>query len=590
MLYSFIADIYEKIEETTKRLEIIDHLVNLFKETNTNLIDKVVYLTQGKLYPDYIGVEIGIAEKLAIRAIAISTGNSLEKIRTFYKKVGDIGLVAEKVLKSSKQVTLFKEQLTVNRVYKTLDKIAKTSGPGSLNVKLKYISSLFNDATPKEAKYIIRTVTGKLRLGVADYTVLDALAIAYTGDKSNRPTLERAYNLSSDLGTIAKTVASQGLKGIKSYRITINRPVRPMLSERLETVHEIIEKLNGKCIAEYKLDGERIQIHKNGSLITLFSRRLENITNHYPDVIDLAMIYLKADKVITEAECVAVNPDTGKLLPFQELMHRRRKYEINKALIEYPVSLFFFDILYLDGEDLTQRPYLERREKLKQLVTQDDRIKIVPSIYSDDPKEIENFLGEAIANGCEGIMAKDPNGIYRAGAREFSWIKLKREYGSELGDTLDLVIVGAFYGRGRRAGKYGAFLLTAYDKDNDMFRSVSKIGTGFTDETLEKIPKILAPYKIDHIHARVDSKLEADVWFIPHIVIEVIAAEITISPIHTCCMNAIRKGSGLALRFPKYTGRLRNNKAPEDATTVKEIEEIYKGQLKRVEKQKNHDN
>ncbi|MCP8323878.1 MAG: ATP-dependent DNA ligase [Candidatus Methylarchaceae archaeon HK02M2] len=590
MLYSFIADIYEKIEETTKRLEIIDHLVNLFKETNTNLIDKVVYLTQGKLYPDYIGVEIGIAEKLAMRAIAISTGNNLEKIRTFYKKVGDIGLVAEKVLKSRKQSTLFKEQLTVNRVYTTLDKIAKTSGPGSLNIKLKYISSLFNDATPKEAKYIIRTVTGKLRLGVADYTVLDALAIAYTGDKSNRPTLERAYNLSSDLGTIAKTVASQGLKGIKSYRITINRPVRPMLSERLETVHEIIEKLNGKCIAEYKLDGERIQIHKNGSLIKLFSRRLENITNHYPDVIDLAMIYLKADKVITEAECVAVNPDTGKLLPFQELMHRRRKYEINKALIDYPVSLFFFDILYLDGEDLTQRPYLERREKLKQLVTQDDRIKIVPSIYSDDPKEIENFLGEAIANGCEGIMAKDPNGIYRAGAREFSWIKLKREYGSELGDTLDLVIVGAFYGRGRRAGKYGAFLLTAYDKDNDMFRSVSKIGTGFTDETLEKIPKILAPYKIDHIHARVDSKLEADVWFIPHIVIEVIAAEITISPIHTCCMNAIRKGSGLALRFPKYTGRLRNNKAPEDATTVKEIEEIYKGQLKRVEKQKNHDN
>ncbi len=590
MLYSFIADIYEKIEETTKRLEIIDHLVNLFKETNTNLIDKVVYLTQGKLYPDYIGVEIGIAEKLAMRAIAISTGNNLEKIRTFYKKVGDIGLVAEKVLKSRKQSTLFKEQLTVNRVYTTLDKIAKTSGPGSLNIKLKYISSLFNDATPKEAKYIIRTVTGKLRLGVADYTVLDALAIAYTGDKSNRPTLERAYNLSSDLGTIAKTVASEGLKGIKSYRITINRPVRPMLSERLETVHEIIEKLNGKCIAEYKLDGERIQIHKNGSLIKLFSRRLENITNHYPDVIDLAMIYLKADKVITEAECVAVNPDTGKLLPFQELMHRRRKYEINKALIDYPVSLFFFDILYLDGEDLTQRPYLERREKLKQLVTQDDRIKIVPSIYSDDPKEIENFLGEAIANGCEGIMAKDPNGIYRAGAREFSWIKLKREYGSELGDTLDLVIVGAFYGRGRRAGKYGAFLLTAYDKDNDMFRSVSKIGTGFTDETLEKIPKILAPYKIDHIHARVDSKLEADVWFIPHIVIEVIAAEITISPIHTCCMNAIRKGSGLALRFPKYTGRLRNNKAPEDATTVKEIEEIYKGQLKRVEKQKNHDN
>ncbi|MCP8310839.1 MAG: ATP-dependent DNA ligase [Candidatus Methylarchaceae archaeon HK01M] len=582
MLYSVIADTYEKIEGTTKRLEIIDYLVDLFKKTDIDLIDKVVYLTQGKLYPDYMGVEIGVAEKLAIRAIGLATGKDLEKIRIIYKKIGDIGSAAEEVLKSRIQATLFEEQLTVETVYKTLEKIAKTSGPGSLDIKLKHISSLFNNATPKEAKYIVRTITGKLRLGVADYTVLDALAVAFTGDKSNRPVLERSYNLSSDLGAIAETVASEGLESVKRFKITVNKPIRPMLAERLETAQEIVEKLEGRCAAEYKLDGERIQAHKDVSSVTLFSRRLENITGHYPDVRDLVRKNLKADKAIAEAECVAVNLDTGKLLPFQDLMHRRRKYGIKKAMETYPVSLFFFDILYVDGEDLTQKPYSERRKRLEQLITQDDRVKVVPGIYSDDPKEIENFLEEAIVNGCEGLMVKDTKGIYRAGAREFSWIKLKREYRSELGDSFDLVIVGAFHGRGRRAGRYGAFLLTAYDKDVDIFRSVSKIGTGFTDESLEKFPKILAPYKIDHMHARVDSKLEADIWFVPQIIIEVIASEITISPIHTCCMNAIRKGSGLALRFPKFTGRLRDDKAPEDATTVNEILEIYKGQLKRV--------
>jgi DNA ligase-1 len=585
MLYSIIADTYEKIEETTKRLEITDHLVDLFKKTDPNLIDKVVYLTQGKLYPDYVGIEIGVAEKLAIKAIGFAAGRDLESIEKIYKKMGDIGLVAQEVLKDRAQAILFREPLTVERVYETLDKMAKMSGPGSIDAKLKYISSLFNDATPKEARYIIRTITGELRLGVADYTVLDALAIAYTNDKSNRPLLERAYNLSSDLGAIAKTVATEGLNGIKRFRITLGKPIRPMLAERLETAQEIVEKLEGRSVAEYKLDGERIQIHKDGKSVNLFSRRLENITHHYPDVKDLVRSNLKADKVIAEAECVAMNIDTGELLPFQELMHRRRKYGIEEAMRAYPVSLFFFDVLYLNGEDLTQRPYSERREILEKIIIKDDRVRVVQSIKSNDPKEIENFMEQAISDGCEGLVIKDVNSVYRAGAREFSWIKLKREYRSELKDTLDLVIVGAFHGRGRRAGKYGAFLLAAYDKDADIFRTVCKIGTGFTDEDLEKFPKMLAPYKIAHKHGRVDSKLEADVWFVPQVVVETIAAEITVSPIHTCCMDAIRKGSGLALRFPKYTGKIRDDKAPEDATTVKEVLEMYKGQLKRIEKE-----
>ncbi|MEM3437599.1 MAG: ATP-dependent DNA ligase [Nitrososphaerales archaeon] len=584
MLYSTIADTYEKIEQTTKRLEITDYLVDLFKKTDPNLIDKVVYLTQGKLYPDYLGIEIGVAEKLAIKAIGFATGRDLESVERIYKKVGDIGLAAQEVMNERTQTILFKEPLTVERVYETLDKIAKTSGPGSIDVKLKYISSLLNDATPKEARYIIRTITGELRLGVADYTVLDALAIAYTGDKNNRPLLERAYNLSSDLGAIAKTLANEGLNGIKSFKISVGKPIRPMLAERLETAQEIVEKLKGRLVAEYKLDGERVQIHKDGKIITLFSRRLENITHHYPDVIDLVRSNIKADRVIAEAECVAVNLDTGELLPFQELMHRRRKYGIEEAMRTYPVSLFFFDVLYLNGEDLTQKPYSERREILEKIIIKDDRVRVVQSLKSNDPKEIENFMEQAISDGCEGLVIKDIDSTYRAGAREFSWIKLKREYRSELKDTLDLVIVGAFYGRGRRAGKYGAFLLAAYDKDADVFRTVCKIGTGFTDEDLENFPKILAPYKISHRHGRVDSKLEADVWFVPQVVIETIAAEITVSPVHTCCIDAIRKDSGLALRFPKYTGKIRYDKAPEDATSVKEILEMYKSQLKRIER------
>ncbi|MCP8315246.1 MAG: ATP-dependent DNA ligase, partial [archaeon] len=290
-------------------------------------------------------------------------------------------------------------------------------------------------------------------------------------------------------------------------------------------------------------------------------------------------------KAIAEAECVAMNLDTGELLPFQELMHRRRKYGIEEAMKAYPVSLFFFDVLYLNGEDLTQKPYSKRRDVLEKIIKKDDRVRVVQSTKSNDPKEIENFMEEAISDGCEGLVIKDADSIYRAGAREFSWIKLKREYRSELKDTLDLVIVGAFHGRGRRAGKYGAFLLAAYDKEADTFRTVCKIGTGFTDEDLERFPKILAPYKIPHRHGRVDSKLEADVWFVPQIVVETIAAEITVSPTHTCCMDAIRKDSGLALRFPKYTGKIRDDKAPEDATTVKEILEMYKSQLKRIEKE-----
>ncbi|MEM2718504.1 MAG: ATP-dependent DNA ligase, partial [Candidatus Bathyarchaeia archaeon] len=488
-------------------------------------------------------------------------------------------------LEKRRQVSFFRKPLTVERVYQILDKIAKATGEGSMDLKVNLLAGLLADATPKEAKYIIRTVTGKLRLGIADMTILDALAIAYGKGKGARDVIERAYNISSDLGKVAKALAEGGLEAIKSFHVSVGNPIRPMLAERLSSPAEILEKLGGKCIAEYKYDGERIQAHKSGSSVTLFSRRLENITSQYPDAAELIRDHIKAEAAIIEAECVAVNLDTGEMMPFQELMHRRRKYDIEKAAKEYPVSLFAFDVLYVDGKDLTLEPYPVRHRVLEEIVEQGERFQIAKYLVVDNIDDLERFFEEAVEAGCEGLVCKSlsNDAVYQAGARGWLWIKYKRDYKSEMTDTVDLVVVGAFYGRGRRAGTYGALLLAAYDHDNDTFKTVCKCGSGFTDEDLQNLPKMLEPYRINHKHPRVDSNLEADVWFLPKMVIEVIGAEITLSPIHTCAKDLIRKGSGLAIRFPRFTGKYRTDKSAEDATRVDEIVEMYRRQLKKIE-------
>jgi DNA ligase-1 len=582
--YAVIAEAYEKIESTTKRLEMTDILVDLLKNTPKEIIDKVVYLTQGKIYPDFISLEIGVAEKLAIKALSRASGCRESEIEDDLKKSGDIGETAEKFIASKRQVTFFQQPLTVQKVYETLDKMAKASGSGAVDLKISYLAGLLAGATPNEAKYIMRTVTGNLRLGIADMTVLDALAIAYGGGKEARELVERAYNISSDLGRVAKIVVEKGLKGIKKFEVLVGEPIRPMLAERLSTPEEILEKLGGKCIAEYKYDGERIQAHKNGDEVVLFSRRLENISDQYPDAIELIKRYVKAKNAILEAECVAMILETGEMRPFQELMHRRRKYGIKEAMEEYPVSLFMFDTLYADGEDLTLKPYPFRRKVLEKIVEESDRVKIAKHIITGNPKELERFFLEAIEEGCEGLVCKSvaEDSIYQAGARGWLWIKYKRDYKSEMTDTVDLVVIGAFHGRGKRAGAYGALLLAAYNPDADTFETVTKCGTGFSDEDLAKLPKMLEKHVIRHRHSRVNSMVEADVWFEPVVVLEILGAEITLSPIHTCAMGTIRKGSGLAIRFPRFTGNYRLDKAAEDATTTEEIVEMYQRQLKKI--------
>jgi len=584
--YSVLADAYEKLEATTKRLEMHDILVDLFKQTPKDVVDKVVYLTQGKLHPDWMGMpEIGVAERMAVRALAMATGSTEGQVESKFKELGDMGLVAEELMKNKRIMKLFSQPLTVERVYKTLDQIAMESGPGSVDRKIRRLVGLLGDASPKEAKYLMRTVLGSLRIGVGDMTVLDALAEAYTGSKENRPLLERAYNLTSDLGYVARVVAEKGLEGISGIKPVLGKPIRMMLAQRLSSAQEIVEKLNGMCAAEYKLDGERMQIHKKGDEVWIFSRRLENITHMYPEVVEMARNQIKVEEAIVEGEGVAYDPNTGELRPFQELMRRRRKYKIEEMMKEIPVSVFLFDCLYVDGKDLTVEPYPVRREWLSKVVEETDTFKLTPQLVTDDPAALESFFDKAVSEGCEGLVVKSTSqeSIYRAGARSWLWVKLKRSYQSKMIEPVDLVVVGAFMGRGRRAGTYGALLVAAYDHEADVFRTVCKVGSGFTDEELKALPEKLKPYRIPHRHARVDSILEADVWFEPKVVIEVIGDEITLSPVHTCALGAIREGSGLAIRFPRFTGRWRLDKGPEDATTVKEILDMYRAQLRRIE-------
>jgi len=583
--YCIIAEAYEKIEGTTKRLEMTDLLVELLKKTPKAIIDKVVYLTQGKIYPDFVSLELGVAEKLAIKALSRASGTKDADLLRLLSKIGDVGEVAEEVMKKKKQATLGdRKNLTAERVYEVLDKMAKTQGSGAVDSKMALLSGLLSDASPKEAKYIMRTVTGNLRLGIADMTVLDALAIAYGGGKEARELIERAYNIASDLGRVANVVVEKGMEGIKKFQVIVFEPIRPMLAERLASPEEILEKLGGKCIAEYKYDGERIQAHKKDGKVMLFSRRLENISSQYPDAVELIKDKVEAKEAILEAECVAMDLETYEMRPFQELMHRRRKYGVKAAMEQYPVSLFMFDALYIDGKDLTLEAYPLRRRALENTVKRNDRAKVAHHIVAHNPKQLEEFFEEAIENGCEGLMCKamGKDSVYQAGARGWLWIKYKRDYKSEMTDTVDLVIVGAFHGRGKRAGTYGALLLATYDPKADTFETVTKCGTGFTDKDLAGFPEILRKHEIPRKHSRVKSTLEADVWFEPAVVLEILGAEITLSPIHTCALDSIRKGSGLAIRFPRFTGKYRKDKAAEDATTSSEIVEMYRKQLKRI--------
>ena len=580
MKFSVLSDSLEKMEKTSKRLELTGILVELLKKTPNEIIAKVIYLIQGKLKPNFEGVELGIAEKLVIRAISKSAGVTIKKIEDDYNDGGDLGITVSNILKQKTQTTFSAETITLERVYETLLKISTLQGKGSQDMKIKYISSLLNDATPEESKFILKILLGTMRLGVAENTVMDALAIAFTNSKENRELVENAYNVSSDLGKVSEVLAQDGLDGLLKFNVSLFSPIRPMLADRVKSEEEAVKRIENEFAAEYKLDGERVQIHIQDDKVILFSRSLENITNYYPDIVEKISDTINADDGIFEAEIVAINANTGNFLPFQELMHRRRKHKLDQAITNYPITVNFFDILYHNGKELLNHSYNERRKNLEDVIKENEFAKLIPMSIVNNTTDISDVLENSINSGCEGLMLKVLNANYRAGSRGSNWLKLKREYQNELGDSLDLVVVGAFFGRGRRTGKYGTLLLSTYDSENDSFPTICKVGTGFTDENLDQLFQILSNKVILKKNPRVESSIESDIWFEPELVLEVVASEITLSPIHKTGLNLIRKDTGFALRFPKFTGKIRTEKLAEDASCPEEVSALYKNQSK----------
>ncbi|OYT37623.1 MAG: ATP-dependent DNA ligase [Desulfurococcales archaeon ex4484_58] len=589
-----VAEVFEKIELISARTQITMLLVNLLKKTPPEVIDKTIYLLQGRLWPDWKGYpELGIGEKMLIKAIALATHTTESMVEQLYKSLGDLGRVVEKLKiemerKSKKAPSLLayasiQKELTVNEVYSKLTRIALAQGEGSKDIKLKILAGLLTEASPKEAKFIVRFVEGKLRVGIGEATIMDALAIVYGGGVAARPIVERAYNLRADLGEIAKIIATKGVEAIKNIKPVVGIPIRPMLAERLNDPREILGKVGGEAFVEYKYDGERAQIHKDRDKIIIFSRRLENITRQYPDVVEYARKYIKADEAIVEGEIVAYNPETGELKPFQELMHRKRKHDIHLAIKENPVKVFLFDLLYVDGEDYTLKPLPIRRTKLQEIIEETDVFQIAEYIKTREPEELEKFFLKAIEDGAEGVMVKalHSGAIYQAGTRGWLWIKYKRDYKSEMVDTVDLVVVGAFYGRGRRGGKFGTLLMASYNPEKGVYETVCKVGSGFKDEDLDKMPEILKPYIEERKPFNVVANIEPDVWVRPALVAEIIGAELTLSPLHTCGYGIIKPGTGISIRFPRFI-RWRPDKGPEDATTSGELIEMYKRQLKKL--------
>lgn len=583
MKFLELAIVLDKIEGTTKRLEMVDIISEFLKRADDE-IKETVYLLQGKVAPDYEGIELGVAEKIAIKVLSILTGLSEGKIEGELLKIGDLGKVGEEILKEKRQASLFYEEMTIKKVFNSFLKMARESGGGSQTRKIQILQELLQNSTPVEARYIIRIVIGKMRIGVADMTIVDAIANAF-GKKEDEAEVERAYNIHPDLAEIAYMALNGGIEALKTIRVVPGIPVRSMLAERLPSLSEILDKMGGSCAFEYKYDGLRIQAHKNGEKVTLFSRRLENVTSQFPDIVKEIKENVAANTVILDGEAVPFNLDTGEMLPFQEISRRRgRKFNLDETADRIPVVLFLFDIIYCNGENLMSRPYTERRVKLTNNIHESTKLKIGNSRILSQVEDAEKFFTEALEAGCEGIVAKNisDKSFYRAGAREFLWIKYKRDYQMEMEDTVDLVIVGAFGGQGKRSGGYGALLMAVYSKDEGTYKTICKLGSGFTDDQLNNLPRMLRPYLLREKDKSVESLIQADYWFEPAKVIEVKGAEITISPTHTCCRNIIKEGAGLAIRFPRFTGRWREDKGPEEATGEDEIMEMYHSQKKKA--------
>jgi DNA ligase-1 len=586
MLFADLTAAYERLEGTPKRLEMRAILADLFRPLHPPELDRVLYLSQGMLRPEYEGVELGVADSLARRAVGLATHTPEPEVGRRTKEAGDLGTVVAQLL--TEQTRLASDDpLTVAHVYGELTRIAEAKGAGSQETKVRVLTELLGRATPVEAKFLVRFVLGTLRVGVREMTILDALAVVFAdGSKAARSRIEAAFNLSSDLGLVAGALVDGGLDGLAAIHLEVGRPVRPMLAEREPTLAAVLERMGGRAAVEYKYDGLRVQAHVAADgTVRLFSRRLEETSAQFPELVRELPKAILARPTIVEGECVPIDPETDEIQPFQEVSRRRgRKHDLAQAETEIPVCLFLFDVLLAGGTAVWEQEFPERRASLVALVRPTDRVRLATQRTIATVDEATAFLDEAVAAGGEGLMAKSiaPGSGYRAGARGYWWIKYKRDYTVGLTDSIDGVVVGGFAGRGRRAGHFGAFLLAAYDATRDRFESFCKVGTGFDDAALADMPRRLEAYRSPEKPNGVESGLTPDVWFRPGVVLEVRGAELTLSPIHPAGLGAVRSGVGFALRFPRFTGRVREEKAATDATTTAELLDMYRSQVRQA--------
>jgi DNA ligase-1 len=568
--FATLAEAFEKLEATTSALKMIDILADLFARLAPREARMAAYLLRGRVAPEFLPVELGVADKLVMRALAEATGVPAAEVQEAFRKTGDLGDAAAALTRSEVRG----KGPALADVFKRLKAIALASGPGAQETKIRLLADLLRRCPGREAKYVIRIVLGKLRLGVGEMTFLYGLSKALTGTKEHKPVLEYAYNVLSDLGEVAERAVRHGVTALRAVRPELGKPVRMMLAQRIRDLAEVPRRIPGLWHVEYKYDGERVQAHiwKRG-VVVLFSRRLENITHQFPDVVDAVRATFRGKAAIVEGEVVAVDPETGKLLDFKALMPRRRKHEVEDYVRKIPVQYFLFDLLYLNGRSLLQEPLSKRKEILARNVKKEDRVVLARYIETRDPEEAESFFAEAIERGAEGVVIKDAQSAYEAGTRGWHWIKYKKDYKEGLADTFDVVVVGGLYGKGRRAGTYGSLLMAAFDPQTNKYYSFTKVGSGFSDEELKRLPDRLRPYERRDRHPLVETGVAADVWFDPALVMEVTGGQLTISPVHTVAKGRVKKG-GLALRFPRFL-RWRPDKSPGQATTVEEIYDLY---------------
>ena len=588
MFFKQFASVLSEMESISSRLAITEKLAGLFSELSVEEIAVVPYLLQGRVAPAFSGIEFGMAEKSVVKAVSLALQIDHKDFIREVLRVGDVGQAIEK---ARGEFTSFEqEDLTLLHVYGELKRITEATGNGSQEIKAKILALLFAKLDPLSCRYLSRIPVGQLRLGASDVTILDALSWMLTGNKSLRVQMEKAYQVRPDLGYICAQIKSHGIKGIEKVKPEVFSPILMMKAERLSSGAEIIEKI-GPCIIEPKYDGLRLQIHiqkfqvpplhagqANSKFQTkqltipysvkIYTRGLEVVTHMYPDIVQSVQKDIKCESCIIEGEALGYDSENEKFLPFQETMQRKRKHDIADAAIRIPIRLMSFDLLYLDGESYLSKPLSERKQRLESVISsKSSTIKLSPMIEIGDPQEIEKYFDTYIADGLEGIMAKKPDSIYKPGAREFSWVKLKRSYSSKVNDTIDCVVMGYDAGKGKRAAfGIGAVLVGVYDQKQEKFVTIAKIGTGMTDEEWRALKVQSTKYRVQSTpeEYEVVKEMGCDVWVEPHIVLEIRSDEITQSKLHT---------SGWSLRFPRLE-RFRTDKKPEDATTKEEIEKM----------------